>query len=159
MTQLQPDIMIVNGFDQDGCDPGAIAPQHIGKDLIAGQRSSLRRNAESIQALTDPLGERLLRMGNAGNAILLTELPDTIPLAIGNHANLDVGTYHVTQPFFHSLRRNIGGIRNDGIIKIQHQQFNATTFQQFRCDLGQVGQDDLGKQRKGHIHTHPFINI
>ena len=87
MTQLQPDIMIVNSLHQNGSDPGAVTAQHIRIDLVTHQRSILRINTELPQALLNPLSKRLLGMGDAGNAVLFTEYLHTIALAVGYHAN------------------------------------------------------------------------
>ena len=42
MAQFQPDIMVVDCFDQNGCDTGAVGTQRVGKNLIAYQGAIFR---------------------------------------------------------------------------------------------------------------------
>ena len=61
-------------------------------------------------------------MGDAVDIVFCAEDLDTVSVTVGNDAELNVTFAHLAQPCGHFLRGNIRGIRDDGIIKIHHQQ-------------------------------------
>ena len=63
MTQLQPEIMIVDRLDQDTADTGAVGAQGVRVDLIACQSASALGQSIAGKAFFDALGEGLFRMG------------------------------------------------------------------------------------------------
>ena len=133
MAQFQPDIMVVDCFDQNGYDTGAVGTQRVGKNLIAYQGAIFRGDLIFIKALTDSLGKRFLGMRDTINAILFAKDLHPVLVAVGHHAKLNVGFYHFFQPVFHFLSRDAGGVRHDGIIKVQHQEFDAAAMEKFRA--------------------------
>ena len=88
MTQLQPEIMIVDGLDQDAADTGAVGAQGVRVDLIACQGANALGQSVAGKALLDALGEGLFCMGNTVNSIGGAEFLHPILFGIGNHANL-----------------------------------------------------------------------
>ena len=69
--------------------------------------------------------------------------------------SLNIRGKHGLQPIFHFICGDIGGIRNNGIIKIQHQQPDALALQKFRGQVGQCRGDHPRQKREIHITT-PF---
>ena len=90
--------MIVDGLDQNGLQTGAVTAQGVCKDLVAGNGTLGRLQAEHFQAFPDALAEGLLRVGNAGHAVLAAEHLYPIPFTVGNHAELNRGFCHLFQP-------------------------------------------------------------
>ena len=79
MAQLEPDIVVVDGGDEDGGNTAAPGAHHIGIDLVTGQSALLRRQAVLRQTLADALGEGLLGMGDTVDAVIFAENTDTLP--------------------------------------------------------------------------------
>ena len=94
MPCLQPEIMIVNGLDQDGPHAAAVCTEGIGKDLIAYQRRLIGRNAIVGKALLNTSAEGFFRMGDAIQPVGSAEFSDPIPFTVGNHTHLDIRTIH-----------------------------------------------------------------
>ena len=86
MTQLQPDIMIVNGLDQDGSDIGTVGAQGVGEYLITYQRANRGVDIIGGKAFFDSLGKGLPGMGNTGKTIVLGKDLHPIPLTVRNDA-------------------------------------------------------------------------
>ena len=158
MAQLQPDIMIVDGANQNGSHARIVSTEGIRKDLIAHQRSFLRCNAILRKAFPDALGEGFLRTDDATDAILVAEDFYTVTLAVGNNAELNLRITHFPQPCGHFVRWDIGGIRHDGIIKIHHEQADITHLEIFRFQIRQFICDQFGKQGKRHNLARTFID-
>ena len=135
MSQLQPDIMIIDGANQNWHYACIIGAEGIGIDLVAHQRSVGRQHTIFLQTLPDSLGKWLLGVGDAVNAVLVTENLDTVIVTIGHHANPDLRSIHSLQPRGHLLRRHIGRIRDNGVVKIHHQQFDLMLLQKFRRQI------------------------
>ena len=159
MPGFQPKIMIVNGLHQDGGYPRPVCPQGVRIDLVPGQGRLLRRNAEPAQALPDAPEKRLFCPGDTGNVVFPAKGRYSVPLAVGDHADGDAGAFHRFQPPGHRFRWDIGGIGDDGIVKVQHEKPNAQTFQQVRRKGGEGRCHHLGQQGKGHIRRTPFIGF
>ena len=132
MPCLQPEIVIIDGFYQDGPHPTAIGAQGVRKDLIAHQSSFLRRNAVLGKALPDPTTAGFLSMGDAIQAIGSTKLFYPVITAVGYHTHCDIGAVHHSQPIRHFGGGDAGGIGHDGIVKIQHQQPDIVQLQELR---------------------------
>ena len=122
MPCFQPEIMIVDGFDQNRPHTCAICAQHIREDLIADQRTSSRRHLVASQAGFDTLRKGLICVGDAIDAVGLAEGFDPVFMAVRNHTQGNFRLGHHLQPPGHLLGRLAGGIRHDGVIKIQHQK-------------------------------------
>lgn len=90
MAQLQPNIMIMDGFYQNRRYTGTIAAKNICIDLISRQSRFIGRYAEHPQASADPLGKGFLGMGDAWYAVFFTEHLNPIPLTVGNNADENV---------------------------------------------------------------------
>ena len=131
MAGFQPKIMVMDGLDQDGPDPTAIGAQSIGEYLIAHQRRAGCWKLIPFQALADALGKRLFRMGDAVHAIAPAKDLHPIVMAVGYHAQRNIGRKHFSEPGIHFLRCFTGGIGYDGIVEIQHQQFDPPLLQKF----------------------------
>ena len=74
MPCLQPKIMIVDGFHQDGPHAAAIGAQGIGEDLIAHQGRIGCRDAVLFKASQDASAAGFGSMGNAVQAVGGAEL-------------------------------------------------------------------------------------
>ena len=135
MPGLEPEIMVVDSLYQDRTDTAAIGAKGIGEDLVAHQRRPGCRDLVFFQALTDALGKGLFRVGDAIHTIVIAEDLHPVFMAVGHHAYRNIRSKDVADPGIHLLRRKAGGIGDDGIVKIQHQQFDPLLFQKFR---GQV---------------------
>lgn len=146
MACLEPEIMIIDGLDQNGANPAAIGSQSVRKYLVTCQCTVRCRQAVSLQTLPDTFLERLFRMGDAVDAVLGAKNLYPIIVGIGHHADADVGSFHHFQPAPHFLRRYIRSIRHNGIVKVQHQQPDALPGQIFRCQPCQISGDDLWEQ-------------
>ena len=134
MAQFQPNIMVVDCFDQNGCDTGAVGTQRVGKNLIAYQGAIFRGDLIFIKALTDSLGKRFLGMRNTINAMLFAKDLHPVLVAVGHHTKLNVGFYHFFQPVSHFRRWGACSVRYDGIVKIQHQQLNIPAFEHSKIE-------------------------
>ena len=110
MSQLQPKCMIVDCFDQNGADTCTIRPQGIGKNLVTCQCTGLRWDVKLLQALANPPGKGLFRMGNTGQTVSFTEDPNPVTLAVGYNAKLNVGCQHIRKPLLHFGSRGICGM-------------------------------------------------
>ena len=144
MPGLQPEIMIVYGIHQNGCNACAVGAQGVGIDLIADQSRLRGRDAVSIQTFPNPLGEGLFCVGNHIDPPLPAEAGNPVVVAVGHDAQPDVLLrIHGLQPAFHFLRRNGSGIGDDGIVKIQHQQPDLPLPQQLRGDIRCLAGDDF----------------
>ena len=95
MAGFQPEIMIVDRPNQNGCHASAIGSQSIRKDLIPSQRSLVRWAVKPFQALADPTGTGLAGMGNAGNIESVAKNLYPVPFAVGNHTYLDLAVFHI----------------------------------------------------------------
>ena len=146
MPCFQPEIMIINGLDQNRLDTAAIGTQGVRKDLVTGQGAFLRRNVELCKALRDALGEGFPGMGDAGDIPPVAEDLHPVLVGVGHHAKPDGGILHHPQPCSHFLRGDAGGIGYDGIVEIQHQKFDPSGCQQFRGQIGNRADDHLGKK-------------
>ena len=71
-------------------------------------------------------------MGHNVQPVTLRKGHDPGLFAVGDDTELDPRDRHFRQPGQHFLRRLVRRIRDDGIIKIQHQQRNAPLLQQLR---------------------------
>jgi len=151
MPQLQPNIVIVNGLYQNGSHTAAVGAQGIRKDLIAHQGALFWVSTKLCKAFSDALGEGLAGMGDAGKIIFRGKDLDAVLVAVGYDTKFDITLLHLDKPIFHLPGRNTGGIRHDGIVKIQHQQFDAPAVEQFHTYIRQRRHDDLGQ--KGKLHT------
>ena len=85
MPGFQPEIVVMDGFYQNGLNPLAVGAQHIRENLIPCQGAVLRRNTVLIQTLADSLGKGLFGMGDAGNVILAAEFLYPALFAVGHH--------------------------------------------------------------------------
>ena len=150
MTCLQPEIVIVDGADQNGGHADAVRAKGIGVDLIAHQRGVLCRDVIFRQTLPDALGKWLFRVGDAVQTMLPAETGHPVFVAVGDDAHGDVRLLHPVQPRRHLRRGNVSGVGHDGIVKIQHQQPDIPGVQQLRRYVGETVCDNLGQQRKGH---------
>ena len=90
MTQLQPNIMVIDGFDQYGNHTGAIGTQGIRKDLIPHQRTFRRFHLVSLKTFPDTLGKGLVGMGNARNAVFFTKDLHPVFMTVRYHAKPDI---------------------------------------------------------------------
>ena len=146
MAQLQPKIMIVDGFDQYRSDTGAICAQCIRIDLIAHQCAVIFGNSKLFNACIYPLRKRLFCMGYAGNSILFAKNLHAIPFAVGYHTDPHIRCKDFLDPGFHRRCRRVGSIWNDGIIKIQHQQRDALIQQPLQLQIRQLTRNAPGQQ-------------
>ena len=89
MAEFQPEIMIVNGVNQNRHHTGKIPAQGVRIDLISHNCSLRSGNTISLQTLPDPSGAGLGRMGDAGNLIGFAEYLNPILVAVGHHAQLN----------------------------------------------------------------------
>ena len=101
--------------------------------------------------------EGLLRVGDAVKAVGLAEYLHARLFAVRYHAEPDTAFLHFPKPGFHPLRRHVGRIRNDGIVKIQKQKLDPARHKGLRRHIGQRWEDQVGKQRKGHKHPRSII--
>ena len=144
MSCFQPEIMIVDGPDQNRSHTGAVAGDGIGIDLVTYQGSLLRGNLKLLQALPDAPGTGLPGPGDAVQIVVLTESRNTAAAGIGNHAQQHIGLQHIAQPIFHLFRGNVGGIGHDGVVEIHHQQADIPATEQLRRQIRQLIGDQLG---------------
>ena len=144
MPCLQPEIMVVDGLHQDRSNTGAVGAQGVGINLVAHQSRFGCGNPVFDKALIDAFGEGLFRMGNAGNTLLAAKNLHPVFVAVGNYTQLDIGFYHFFQPGTHLRCGCAGGIRHDGIVKVQHQKFDSPTAEQFDGYICECRNNDLG---------------
>ena len=84
-------------------------------------------------------------MGNAVDAIMAAKPTDPVIFTVGHHTDGNLPLRRVHQPLLHQRLRNIGGIGHDGVVKIQHQQFDAKLLKELRSQVRQFIGDYLGK--------------
>ena len=60
MTELEPNIVQMEGLDQNGDRPGAVCPQNVRKDLVARQSGLPRRGVKLRKTAADPPAGRFL---------------------------------------------------------------------------------------------------
>ena len=96
-------------------------------------------------------------MGDAVQTIGGTEHLHPLLFAVGDNAKPNPRLFHDRNPIFHVLRRDIGRIRDDGVVKVQHQQFDSLLAQLCRGDIRQRAGDALWQQRNRHTDLHGFI--
>ena len=121
MPKLQPNIMIMDRFNQNCPDTGAACAQSIRKDLIPCQSAPAGIYAVLFKTLFYTFGERLFCVGDTVDAVFLAENFHPVLMTIGHHTKLDVALGHILEPILHFFSGYIGGIGHDGIIEIQHQ--------------------------------------
>ena len=143
MTQLQPDIMIVNCLHQNGCDTGSIGAKGIRKDLIAHQSAIPGTQGKFCKAFLNSLGKRFIGMGDAWNPETFAKNLHPLLVAVGHHTKLNIGLGHSFQPTLHFRSWGTGSVWHNGIIKVQHQQFDATAAEQFWGDIRQSWNNDF----------------
>ena len=90
MTQLQPNIVVINRAYKNGCNAYSIGAHGIRKDLIAYQGAIPGLQTELCKAFLNALGKGLFCMRDAGNAIFLAEYLHPVFMAVGHHADLDI---------------------------------------------------------------------
>ena len=145
MAGFQPEIMVINGLHQNGCDTGTVGTQGIGINLVTDQGSFGCGDAVLGKAFVDSFGEGFFRVGNAGKLVFPAELGDPVIVAVGYDAQLDIlQGIHLLQPGGHFLRGNSRCVGYDGIIEIQHQQPDVSGPEQLRGDVCGLVRNDLG---------------
>ena len=75
MAELEPNVVVVDGGDQNGGQTAAAGTHGVGENLVTGQGALFGGQAVLAQALPDALGEGLLCVGDAVDAVTLTEDP------------------------------------------------------------------------------------
>ena len=143
MTCLQPEIMVIDGLDQNRGHAGTISTKGVRIDLITYQCRLRSRHLEFLQALPDAPGEGLAGMSDTLQAVLTAELRDPVAMAVGYDAKDDILGLHHIEPLPPLLRWNAGGIGDDRIVKVQHQEFDAHGTQQLRTDVRKAMGDQL----------------
>ena len=150
MPCLQPEIVVVDCLHQDGSYSTAVGAQSVSKYLIAHQRCPGCGDLILAKALTNALGEGLLCMGDAVHTVVTAEYLHTILVAVGHHTHRNTGNQDILDPGIHFLRCHACGIGYDGIIKVQHQQFDALLLKEFGSQVSKFLRDECRKQRKAH---------
>ena len=69
------------------------------------------------QALGNALLKGLFRVRDAVQPVCLAERHDARALAVGHDAKPDIGRFHLLQPRAHRLRRHVGRVGNDRVVK------------------------------------------
>ena len=157
MTGFQPEIVIVNGFYKDGKHTASVRAKGIRIDLIPYQSAHIYGHLITCKTLPDSFWERLFRVGDTVDAILGTEYPYSVPFGVGYHTNLNIGLLHQIQPLRNCIRGRIRGVWHNRIVKIHHQQADASAMQILGRQLGNIPGYRLGEQGKWHIDIRPFI--
>ena len=82
MTQLQPDIMIVNSLYQDRCDAGTIGAHSVCENLVSHQAAFRGAGLIFFQALFDTFGKGFVSVGNTIDTIFCAEFLHTVFFAV-----------------------------------------------------------------------------
>ena len=93
----------------------------------------------------------------SSTAVVFAEDLHPVILGIGDHADLHVRQLHVVEPLLHQGLGNVGGVGNDGIVKIQHQQLDAPIQQKIRSQIGHRINDDARQHGKSHRYLQKVI--
>lgn len=125
MPQLQPDIMIVNGANQQRCHSGTVCTKNVRIDLIPYKSGVLPICFLLLYGTANTAHPGLCSMYNTGDLIFPAKVGDTGFMAIGYNAQVDPRIFHPAYPKQQLCRGGILRIGEHGIIKI-HQQ---------KCDL------------------------
>lgn len=135
MPQPEPDIVKMNGANQNRNDIGGICSQHISVYLVTHQSDApcmgIQRNG-----FADAAGERFCCMCHTANSMTGTKIRRTLSLCVGHNTKTDPCLLHGLKPGFHRRRRVIPCIGHNGIIKIQQQDIDAVLVQNFRRKIG-----------------------
>lgn len=82
MTQPQPEIMQVNGTNQNGSGPGTVSAQDVCIDLIAHHCRMGHIKTILVLALANAPLEWLFGMGDTGNPTCVAEINHPCALAV-----------------------------------------------------------------------------
>ena len=85
MTQLQPDIMIVNGLDQNGGHAAAVAGQSVGEDLVTDNGGFLRLCAKNSAGGFKTFGKGFCAFINKRNTNLFCKRFDPFFAVVGKY--------------------------------------------------------------------------
>lgn len=157
MTKLQPNVMQVDGLDQNGGCSGAVGAQNVRKNLISRQSRLLRFGVKAGQTLVDPTAGGLLGVGDARDVVCPAKTCGLVLLAVGHHAESDTALLHPVDPGQQLLCGDLRGVGQHGIVEIQHQKVDSPLPQKLGRHVCQLVKNQLWQQGKGHETNTAFI--
>ena len=157
VAELQPNVVQVDGLDQNGEGSGAVGAQHVGEDLVPRQSGLGGFGPVAGQALADAPASGLFGAGDAADVVGLAEVGGLRLFAVGDHAQLNVPPLHPVEPGQQLRLRHPGGVGQHGVVEVQHQKPNAPAVQELRGQVRELVKDGL-RQKGKHGTRTPFIS-